>query len=110
MTEQNLPDPIQRFIATTNGGDSTGFVSTFAEDAVLDDWGRVFTGQDGVTRWNTTDNIGVGSHFELVDVVAAEHPDTYVVTLRVTGGGYNGTGPMTFTLDGDRIARLVIAP
>jgi len=32
------------------------------------------------------------------------------VVLTVTGDGYNGTGPLTFTLDGDRIARLVISP
>jgi len=33
-----------------------------------------------------------------------------VATLAVTGNGYNGTGPMTFVLDGDRIARLTIVP
>jgi hypothetical protein len=29
----------------TNRGDSAAFVDAFAEDAVLDDWGRTFTGQ-----------------------------------------------------------------
>ena len=32
----------------------------------------------------------------MVDVVAGDDPDTYVVTLTVTGNGYNGTGPMMF--------------
>lgn len=29
-------------------------------------------------------------------------------TLRVSGGGYNGTGDIVFTIVGDRIARMII--
>jgi hypothetical protein len=36
-------------------------------------------------------------------------PDSYVVTLTVTGGGFNGTGPMNFELRDGRIARLRIS-
>jgi len=33
----------------------------------------------------------------------------HVVTLEVTGNGYNGTGDMVFTLEGDRIKRMIIS-
>lgn len=69
--------------------------------------GRGFTGRDEIARWNQTDNIGKQSHFDLVDI-EGDGPD-YVVTLKVSGNGYNGTGPMTITVDGDHITRLVIS-
>lgn len=110
MTGTALPEPIQRFVDTTNRGDSVAFVATFTEDAYLNDWGREFHGHDGVRSWDSTDNIGKRSHFEPVDVQPGSEPDTFVVTLTVTGDGYNGTGPMTFTLRDGRIASLRISP
>ena len=104
----SLPDPIRAFVETTNAGDSDAFVATFTEDARLEDWGRVFTGQEGVRSWDGTDNIGKQSHFDVVSCEPAAEPDTYVVTLKVTGNGYNGTGPMTFRLRQGRIAELTI--
>ena len=50
-----VPAPLQAFIDATNRGDSEAFTSVFAEDAVLDDWGRTFHGRDGVASWNRTD-------------------------------------------------------
>jgi hypothetical protein len=36
--------------------------------------------------------------------------DEWVVTVTVTGKGFNGTSPIRFELDGDRISGMVIAP
>ncbi len=105
-----VPKAIQTFIDATNDGDTAAFLGAFAPDATLDDWGRTFTGRDGVARWNETDNIGVQARFDLVGIVDGPDADAYVVTLKVSGNGYNGTGPMTFVLAGDRIASLVIGP
>ena len=105
----SLPEPIQRFIGATNRGDTDAFVSAFTTDASLNDWGREFHGREGVRRWDSTDNIGKNSHFDLVDVTQGPHPDTYVVTLTVTGDGYNGTGPMEFTLRDGLIASVRIS-
>jgi ketosteroid isomerase-like protein len=108
MTENDLPAAIRNFIDATNRGDSDAFVAAFTEDAYLNDWGREYHGHDGVRAWNETDNIGVRSHFELVSATAGATPASYVVTLTVSGDGFNGTGPMNFELRDERIARLRI--
>ena len=109
MTESQVPAAIRDFIEATNRGDSDAFVAAFTEDAYLNDWGREFHGHDGVRSWNRTDTIGVRSHFELVSTEAGTTPGGYVVTLKVTGDGFNGTGPMNFELRDGRIASLRIS-
>lgn len=110
MTDVVLPTAIQAFVDATNRGDSDAFLEAFGEDPTLEDWGRVFTGRDGVAAWDRSDNIGKHSRFEVLGVERAGEQDVYVVTVRVTGGGYNGTSPLTFRLRDDRIDRLTIAP
>jgi hypothetical protein len=109
MTENDLPAAIRDFIGATNRGDSDAFVAAFTEDAYLNDWGREFHGRDGVRAWDRTDNIGVRSHFELVSAEPGTAPGSYVVTLTVTGDGFNGTGPMNFELRDGLIASLRIS-
>ena len=104
-----LPAAIRVFIDATNRGDSDAFVAAFTPDAHLDDWGRGFDGHTGIRAWDRSDNIGKRSHFELVDAAAGDTPDSYLVTLTVSGDGYNGTGPMRFQLSDGLIARLLIS-
>jgi hypothetical protein len=101
-----LEAPIRRMIDATNRGDTEGFLSAFSEGATIDDWGRTFTGRDAIAGWNERENIGVNSHIEATGV--ERHGAEIRVGVAVTGDGYNGGGSMTFTLDGDRIATLVI--
>ena len=106
----SLPSPIAAFIHATNTGDSDAFVAAFTEDGTLDDWGRVARGHDGIRAWDRTDNIGKQSRFELVDIAEETEPDTYLVHLKVTGNGFNGTSPFRFTLRGNLIESVVIVP
>ncbi|UCI09295.1 nuclear transport factor 2 family protein [Mesorhizobium sp. B1-1-8] len=101
------PDPIRRFVEATNAGDTKAFLDAFTDDAFLSDWGRDFRGRDGVARWNQSDNIGVQSNLRIVRV--AQRDGVYHARVEVTGNGFNGEGDMTFALDGDRIASLVIS-
>jgi hypothetical protein len=110
MSDIALPAPVQAFVDATNRADSDAFLDAFTADATLDDWGRTFTGRDGMARWNRSDNIGKQSHFEVLAIAPGPERDSCIVTLRVTGRGYNGTSPITFRLRGDRIAGVVIAP
>jgi len=100
------PDPIRRFVEATNEGDTEAFLNTFADDAFLSDWGRSFQGREQIARWNQSDNIGVKSNLSVVGITPTE--GVYRVRIAVEGKGFNGEGDMTFTLDGDRIASLVI--
>ncbi|MGA1838722.1 nuclear transport factor 2 family protein [Herbiconiux sp. 11R-BC] len=103
----NLPPAIAAFFDATNARDTERFLAAFAPDAVLDDWGRSFTGREGIARWNDTDNIGKQSHFEVTGVL--ETNGVHAVSITVTGNGYNGGGTIAFSLDGEgRIARVDI--
>ena len=106
----STPRAIQAFVDATNTADTDAFVAAFTTDAHLDDWGRGFDGHDGIRSWDSTDNIGVQAHFDVLDVTAGPQDDEYVATLRVSGNGYNGTGPMTFRLRDGLIADLRIGP
>jgi hypothetical protein len=75
-------------------------------DAVLVDWGRRFEGREGVASWDSTDNTGVQSHMEVVGSKPSRRG--YMVTVRVAGNGFNGTGHIDFVLEGDRISEVVI--
>ena len=103
-----LPAAVQLMVDATNAADHDAFVAAFRPDAVLVDWGKVFEGREGVAAWDESDNIGRNSHFE-VAAVEADGED-WVVTLNVTGGGFNGTSDFRFTLTDDLIARMEIAP
>lgn len=109
MSTPVLPAAVRTFVEATNRGDSDAFAAAFTEDAYLNDWGREFHGRDGVRAWDRTDNIGVQAHFEPRSVEPGPDADSYVVTLTVTGNGYNGTGPMTFHLRDGLIASLRIS-
>ena len=102
----DVPAPIRRMVDATNAGDTPAFLACFTPDAFLSDWGRDFTGRDGLAAWNATDNIGVNSHLAIKG--AAREGGTWRVTVAVSGGGFNGEGTMSFTLAGDLISRLII--
>ena len=102
----DLDPAIRRMFDATNRGDNEAFLDAFADDAVLDDWGRTFTGREEIAGWNARENIGVHSHIEVTGVEC--DGDAIRVGVAVTGDGYNGGGAMTFTLAGDRIATMVI--
>ena len=103
-----LPAPIRAVIDATNAGDSAAFVAAFAEDAVLVDWGKEFHGREGVASWDETDNIGRGSRFRVVG--SERDGEDWIVSLEVTGGGFNGTSDFRFALAGNLVSRMEITP
>lgn len=58
MTPPPLPSPLDRFVVAVNAGDTPGFLACFAPDAVVDDWGRSFSGHAGVKGWSDHELIG----------------------------------------------------
>jgi hypothetical protein len=102
-----LDPAIARMVDATNRADTDAFVACFTGDAFLSDWGREFHGHAGAASWDSTDNIGVNAHFEVLGV--RDEGDEQVVTMKVSGGGYNGTGDIRFTTRDGYISRMLIA-
>jgi uncharacterized protein (TIGR02246 family) len=101
-----LEKPIQTMIDATNNGDSEAFLGVFAEDAVITDWGRTFSGKTEIARWNDDENIGTQNRIRVTDVKRVG--DSVNVGVEVAGSGYNGSGRMIFEIDGPHIKRLLI--
>ena len=101
------PEAVQRMIDATNREDSDAFVAAFTHDAFISDWGREFRGHEGAASWNRTDNIGVHARFVVENSRREGNED--VVTLTVTGDGYNGESDFRFTIEGNLISRMIIA-
>jgi ketosteroid isomerase-like protein len=104
-----LPAAVRAVLDATNAGDTDAFVAAFAPDGVVDDWGREFHGRDAIKGWSDRENIGVQAHFAVTDAVTSAGGDV-VVTLQVSGNGFNGPSHFTFRLaaGGDRVARMTI--
>lgn len=103
----DLPPAIQAFVDRTNAGDAEGVAACFTENAELTDWGRRFRGREGVAAWDGTDNTGVQSRMQVLDW----HPSDrgYLVTIRVSGNGFNGVGKLDFAVTEGKLRELVIA-
>jgi hypothetical protein len=101
-----LEPAIRQLFDATNRGDNDAFLDAFAEDGIVDDWGRTFTGHTEIAGWNAAENIGVNSHIDVTEVT--RDGDTIRVGVAVSGDGYNGGGAFTFELAGGKIARMVI--
>ena len=101
-----LDPPIRAMFDATNAEDSTAFVESFAEDAVLVDWGRTFTGPEEIATWNANENIGVHSRIDVTGV--QREGSTTVVGVSVSGEGYDGGGSFAFQTAGGRITRMEI--
>jgi hypothetical protein len=109
MTTTDVPAPIRELVDATNAGDSERFVAAFTDDSSLNDWGREFHGHSGVREWDSTDNIGKQAHFEILDVTPGKDLESYIVTMKVTGNGFNGTSPFAITTRNGKIASLEIS-
>ena len=107
---EDLPTVLQQVIETTNTGNSAAFVALFENEGLIDDWGHQYVGRDKIAGWNQTDNIGRQSHFELVDA-KEEQANQWLLQIKVSGNGFNGTSPFRFTLSpAGKIAAMQIVP
>jgi uncharacterized protein (TIGR02246 family) len=101
-----LPAPVQAAVDAANRGDVEAFLALFAEDGVVDDWGREFAGRDAIRSWSDAEFIGKQVTLA-VDGVARDGART-VVSAEVGGNGFNGPSHFGFDLDGPRITRMTI--
>ena len=105
----DLDPAARRMIEATNAEDNEAFLAAFAEDAVVDDFGRRFEGKAEIAAWNDRENIGTHNRIEVTGA-RPDGPDGdgVLLTIRVSGDGYNGDGTFAIQSRDDTIHRMVI--
>ena len=101
-----LEPAVQELLDAANKGDVTGFLASFTEDGVVDDWGREFHGAAAIRGWSDAEFIG--KQVTLAVQQVTHRDDETVVTAQVGGNGFNGPSHFTFLVSGDRVARMTI--
>ncbi len=83
-----MPHALRQAVDAINNGDTEAFVAAFAKDGVVDDWGRVLRGHDGVRSWAKSDAIGAGAKMTIVETSISGSTTTVVFdwTSRVFNG------------------------
>jgi ketosteroid isomerase-like protein len=106
-----IPKVISRYFASDAERDIDAIVALFADDATVVDEGEAREGIDAIRAWQ----VGPASKYMYTTKVSSTESvgaDRYLVTGRLTGNFPGGTADLKwdFTVAGDRITRLVIAP
>ena len=105
-----LPATIRSYLVAHGARDTDAAFRAFSPDAVVVDDGRVFRGSDEVLEF--LQNAGVEFSYT-IELVGSERidDDHWVVRNHLEGDFPGGVADLTyrFTMDGDRIAELVIA-
>lgn len=107
----NVPDVVSRYFDLTAGRDVEAIIALFTYDATVIDEGETRHGVDAIRAWQT----GPVSKYEYTTTIAGSEAlggDQYRVAVRLEGNFPGGTADLNydFTVDGDRVSRLRIAP
>ncbi len=108
MSAESVPAAVQRVVDAINGADVEAFVAAFSTDGLVDDWGRVLRGPDGVRSWAESDAIGAGAKMTVLDA----HTDADVTELRFEWKSrvFNGESTAFVAVRDDRIVSFQIPP
>jgi hypothetical protein len=82
MLEQ-LPGPAAGYVRTTNEKNPAGFIDLFADDAVIDDAGRIIRGREAIRAWAAADIFAADVTFAVLDAGGGENDATF--TAKVDG-------------------------
>ncbi len=63
----SLPAPLKAAVDAINAADTDAFVAAFAPTGLVNDWGRVLNGHDGVRSWAQSDAIGAGAQMTVTE-------------------------------------------
>jgi hypothetical protein len=112
MNTSRLPAAVAGYIAATNAFDIDALMTTFSEDALVNDHRNEFVGQAAIRSWAEREIIG---DRVTLRITGATVRDTSAAITTVVDGRFDKTGlpdPLVltfyFTLRGDRIEQLVI--
>jgi hypothetical protein len=108
---EGVPDVIRRYFLLDAEREIDSIIALFTDDATVIDEGETRHGSMEIRAWQT----GPASQYTYTtDVLGTDAltADRFVVTGRLTGNFPGGTAELKwdFTVAGDRISQLVIAP
>jgi hypothetical protein len=106
-----MPEPLTRYFEYDALRDVEAIVAVFADDATVTDEGETRQGVAEIRAWQ----LGPASAYTYRTGLRNTEqlgPDRHLVTGRLTGNFPGGTADLTwdFTIAGNKISRLVIAP
>lgn len=106
MNGASLRSPlVRRAIEAINQGNLDDFMALFAPDATVVDV-STYSGHEAIRDWAQRETFHVQVRFH---VAREKNEEGTIVEGNVQSvGGYSGPATFSFTLDGDRIQRLVI--
>ena len=107
-----LPTLVAAYVEASNNFDLERLMSTFAEDALVNDQLRDYWGKPAIREWAKRDIIGERLTMNVTKVI--NHYDSFIVTANVDGN-YDKRGlpdPLVlafyFTAQSDLIVQLII--
>ncbi len=92
----SLPTALQSAVDAINKGDTDAFVAAFAPDGLVNDWGRVLKGHDGVRSWARSDAIGAQARIVVVETTTID--GTIHIVFDWTSRVFNGRSEAYVTL------------
>jgi ketosteroid isomerase-like protein len=106
-----LPPIIDQYQQAHDRGDTAAALATFAPDATVVDDGHRAEGHDQIAAW-LTDTANAFTYTRTLLSAEADGAGTWLVSNRLDGTFPGGTVDLRyrFTIVGDRIAELLIAP
>jgi uncharacterized protein (TIGR02246 family) len=108
---ESTPEVIRRYVAAQAARDFGALPDLFTDDGVVVDEGKTWRGKDQIRAWRE----GVASVYQYTTElrgVESEGAGRHVARIRLEGDFPGGVVDLRyrFTLEGDRIRRLQIAP
>lgn len=108
MSDIQIPAAVRRVVDAINEADTDAFVGAFAPDGLVDDWGRVLRGHEGVREWAASDAIGAGARMTVLE--ARTEGDVTEIRFTWVSRVFTGESTAFVTVDGDRVASFRIPP
>jgi ketosteroid isomerase-like protein len=113
MSKQvKLPAVIETFIKASNNHDSNAYISTFSEDALVNDIARNFWGKDQIRNWADKEIIAPKVTFKANEIV--EHYGDFLITALIDGDYDKSKAPdptyldYFFTVNNDKIVKMIV--
>lgn len=101
-----IPEPVASFLEAVTAQDRSAFTTSFTDNPVVDDWGKVLAGFDEIHTWSDAQFIGSAPSLTVTDVETDD--DSVTVTGDWRSSHANGPSSFRFDLEGQKIAKMTI--